>query len=61
MNAKELKDVVYGLSDESEIKILNDNAPIKGAVPVKQVLKIEEDGKKTLVFVYESSHGKEGK
>ena len=34
MTAKELRSLLYDAPDNSEVVILNENAPIKGAVPV---------------------------
>lgn len=36
MTAKDLRSLLYDVPDNSEIVILNENAPIKGAVPVYQ-------------------------
>lgn len=48
MTAKDLRSLLYDVPDNSEIVILNENAPIKG-----------DDGSKA-VLMYQSKNGKEG-
>lgn len=61
MKVKTLKNLLYRLDDEDEVLVLNENAPIKAAVPVKKTFVItDEDEKPKGVLVYESKNGKEG-
>lgn len=41
MTAKDLRSLLYDAPDNSEVVILNENAPIKGAVPVYQTFNDE--------------------
>lgn len=62
MKVKELSSMLYRMDDEDEVMVLNENAPLKGAVPVKAHFQISEDGlNNKLILVYESKNGKEGK
>ena len=54
MTAKELRSLLYDAPDNSEVVILNENAPIKGAVPVYQTFTLK------VVLMYQSKNGKEG-
>ena len=60
MTAKDLRSLLYDVPDNSEIVILNENAPIKGAVPVEQTFTIKGDKGNNLVIMYQSKNGKEG-
>lgn len=61
MTAKELISMCYKLEDDEEVEVLNENAPVKGAVPIKTSFTISNDGlHKKLILVYESKNGKEG-
>ena len=50
MTAKELRSLLYDVPDNSEIVILNENAPIKGAVPVYQTFVVTVDTKNRLLI-----------
>lgn len=41
MTAKDLRSLLYDAPDNSEVVILNENAPIKGAVPVYQTFTLK--------------------
>lgn len=60
MTAKDLRSLLYDVPDNSEIVILNENAPIKGAVPVYQTFTFKADAGSKMVFMYQSKNGKEG-
>ena len=60
MTAKDLRSLLYGVPDNSEIVILNENAPIKGAVPVYQNFTFKVDAGSKVVLMYQSKNGKEG-
>lgn len=60
MTAKELRALLYDVPDNSEVVILNENAPIKGAVPVYQTLTFKGDAGSKVVLMYQSKNGKEG-
>lgn len=60
MTAKDLRSLLYDASDNSEVVILNKNAPIKGAVPVYQTFTLKVDAGSKVVLMYQSKNGKEG-
>lgn len=60
MTAKELRSLLYDAPDNSEVVILNENAPIKGAVPVYQTITLKVDAGSKVVLMYQSKNGKEG-
>lgn len=60
MTAKELRALLYDVPDNSEVVILNENAPIKGAVPVYQTFTFKGDASNKVVLMYQSKNGKEG-
>lgn len=61
MTAKGLRDLSYQVSDDTEVVVLNENAPVKGSAPIEQLIVMKNDkGKETLVLVYQSKNGKEG-
>lgn len=60
MTARELSDYLYGASDDTEVLVLNEDAPIKGAVPIENVLSLKGDKSTKLVLMYQSKNGKEG-
>lgn len=60
MTAKDLRSLLYDVPDNSEIVILNENAPIKGAVPVYQIFTFKVDAGSKVVLMYQSKNGKEG-
>lgn len=60
MTVKDLRSLLYDAPDNSEIVILNENAPIKGAVPVYQTFIFKADAGSKVVLMYQSKNGKEG-
>lgn len=60
MTAQELRSLLYDVPDNSEIVILNENAPIKVAVPVYQTFTLKGDTGSKVVLMYQSKNGKEG-
>lgn len=60
MTAKDLRSLLYDVPDNSEIVILNENAPIKVAVPVYQTFTLKADAGSKVVLMYQSKNGKEG-
>jgi hypothetical protein len=60
MTAKDLRSLLYDVPDNSEIVILNENAPIKRAVPVYQTFTFKADAGSKVVLMYQSKNGKEG-
>lgn len=60
MTAKDLRSLLYDAPDNSEIVILNENAPIKVAAPVYQTFTIKGDTGSKVVLMYQSKNGKEG-
>lgn len=60
MTAKDLRSLLYDVPDNSEIVILNENAPIKVAAPVYQTFTIKGDDGSKVVLMYQSKNGKEG-
>lgn len=60
MTAKDLRSLLYDAPDNSEVVILNENAPIKGAVPVYQTFTLKVDAVSKVVLMYQSKNGKEG-
>ena len=60
MTAKDLRSLLYDVPDDSEVMVLNENAPIKGAVPVEQTFTIKGDTGSKVVLMYQSKNGKEG-
>lgn len=61
MKVKELRDLLYSVESEAEIKILNSNAPIKAATEVTGTFKIERNNVENFVLMYDSKNGKEDK
>lgn len=60
MTVKELRALLYDVPDNSEVVILNENAPIKGVVPVYQTFVFKGDAGSKVVLMYQSKNGKEG-
>lgn len=60
MTAKDLRSVLFDVPEDSEIVILNENAPIKVAAPVYQTFTIKGDTGSKVVLMYQSKNGKEG-
>lgn len=56
MTAKDLRSLLYDAPDNSEVVILNENAPIKGAVPVYQTFTLKVDAGSKVVLMYQSSY-----
>lgn len=54
MTAKDLRSLLYDAPDNSEVVILNENAPIKGAVPVYQTFTLKVDAGSKVVLMYQS-------
>lgn len=60
MTVKDLRGLLYDAPDNSEVVILNENAPIKGAVPVYQTFTFKGDAGSKVVLMYQNKNGKEG-
>lgn len=60
MTVKDLRMLLYDVPDDSEIMVLNENAPIKGAVPIEQTFTIKGDAGSKVILMYQSKNGKEG-
>lgn len=60
MTVKDLRTLLYDVPDDSEIMVLNENAPIKGAVPIEQTFTIKGDAGSKVILMYQSKNGKEG-
>lgn len=60
MTAKDLRSLLFDVPDDSEIVVLNENAPIKGAVPVYQTFTFKGDAGSKVVLMYQNKNGKEG-
>lgn len=60
MTAKDLRSLLYDVPDNSEVVILNENAPIKVAAPVYQTFTLKGDTSSKVVLMYQSKNGKEG-
>lgn len=60
MTAKDLRALLYDVPDDSEIVVLNENAPIKVAAPVYQTFTLKVDAGSKVVLMYQSKNGKEG-
>lgn len=60
MTAKDLRSLLFDVPEDSEIVILNENAPIKVAAPVYQTFTVKGDTGSKVVLMYQSKNGKEG-
>lgn len=60
MTAKDLRSLLFDVPDDSEIAVLNENAPIKVAAPVYQTFTLKGDTGSKVVLMYQSKNGKEG-
>ena len=60
MTAKDLRSLLFGVPDDGEVMILNENAPIKVAAPVYQNFTIKGDTGSKVILMYQSKNGKEG-
>lgn len=52
MTAKDLRSLLFDVPEDSEIVILNENAPIKVAAPVYQTFTIKGDTGSKVVLMY---------
>lgn len=60
MTAKDLRSLLFDVPEDSEIVVLNENAPIKVAAPVYQTFTLKGDAGSKVVLMYQSKSGKEG-
>lgn len=60
MTAKDLRSLLFDIPEDSEIVVLNENAPIKVAAPVYQTFTLKGDTGSKVVLMYQSKNGKEG-
>ena len=60
MTAKDLRSLLFDVPDDSEIVVLNENAPIKVAAPIYQTFTLKGDTGSKVVLMYQSTKGKEG-
>lgn len=60
MTAKDLRSLLFDVPEDSEIVVLNENAPIKVAAPVYQTFTLKGDAGSKVVLTYQSKNGKEG-
>lgn len=60
MTAKDLRSLLFDVPEDSEIMILNENAPIKVAAPVYQTFTLKGDAGSKVVLMYQNKNGKEG-
>lgn len=60
MTAKDLRALLFDVPEDSEIVVLNENAPIKVAAPVYQTFTLKGDAGSKVVLMYQNKNGKEG-
>ena len=60
MTAKDLRSLLFNVPEDSEIVVLNENAPIKVAAPVYQTFTLKGDAGSKVVLMYQNKNGKEG-
>lgn len=60
MTAKDLRSLLFDIPEDSEIVVLNENAPIKVAAPVYQTFTLKGDAGSKVVLMYQNKNGKEG-
>ena len=60
MTAKDLRSLLFDVSEDSEIVVLNENAPTKVAAPVYQTFTLKGDAGSKVVLMYQNKNGKEG-
>lgn len=60
MTAKDLRSLLFDIPEDSEIVVLNENAPIKVATPVYQTFTLKGDAGSKVVLMYQNKNGKEG-
>ena len=54
MTAKDLRSLLYDVPDDSEVMVLNENAPIKVAAPVYQTFTLKGDAGSKAILMYQS-------
>lgn len=60
MTVKDLRSLLFDVPEDSEIVVLNENAPIKVAAPVYQTFTLKGDAGSKVVLMYQNKNGKEG-
>lgn len=60
MTEKDLRSLLFDVPEDSEIVVLNENAPIKVAAPVYQTFTLKGDAGSKVVLMYQNKNGKEG-
>lgn len=60
MTAKDLRSLLFDVPEDSEIVVLNENAPIKVATPIYQTFTLKGDAGSKVVLMYQNKNGKEG-
>lgn len=60
MTVKYLRSLLFDVPEDSEIVVLNENAPIKVAAPVYQTFTLKGDAGSKVVLMYQNKNGKEG-
>lgn len=60
MTVKDLRLLLFDVPEDSEIVVLNENAPIKVAAPVYQTFTLKGDAGSKVVLMYQNKNGKEG-
>lgn len=55
MTAKDLRSLLFDVPEDSEIVVLNENAPIKVAAPVYQTFTLKGDAGSKVVLMYQST------
>lgn len=60
MTTKDLRLLLFDVPEDSEIVVLNENAPIKVAAPVYQTFTLKGDAGSKVVLMYQNKNGKEG-
>lgn len=60
MTAKDLRSLLFDVPEDSEIVVLNENAPIKVVAPVYQTFTLKGDAGSKVVLMYQNKNGKEG-
>lgn len=60
MTAKDLRSLLFDVPEDSEIVVLNENAPIKVAALVYQTFTLKGDAGSKVVLMYQNKNGKEG-
>lgn len=60
MTTKDLRSLLFDAPEDSEIVVLNENAPIKVAAPVYQTFTLKGEAGSKVVLMYQNKNGKEG-